>query len=284
MVGNLLEAIAERAAGLTKLEKRIAAYLTANPDAVLIETSAAIAARSGVSAMTVTRFFKKLGFENVAAVRHVTKQQVYGPAASRIGSRFDEFQKTRASLDNDAQYQAAIASIRKVCDYRAKPIWQEITRLVARADSVFVTGFQTMSYLATGLSLRLGYVRPNVHELDGGDGVYAKILTDPAPRRTLILIDVFRYGRNGPVLAKAARERGADVIVFCDEFCHWAAEITPYVVALPADSDFLFRSTLGIHFGLSLLTMDVADMLGDAVKRQLDLLSDAQELFGQYMK
>ncbi|HEV2677409.1 MAG TPA: MurR/RpiR family transcriptional regulator [Aliidongia sp.] len=284
MVENLLEVMTERAAGLTKLEKRVAAYLTANPDAVLIETSAAIAERSGVSAMTVTRFFKKLGFENVAAAKKVTRRQVYGPSVSRIGSRFDEFQKGRASLDNDVQYQAAVASMRKVCEYRTKPIWQDITRLVAEADSVFVTGFQTMSYLATGLALRLGYVRPNVHELDGGDGVYAKVLTDPAPKRTLILIDVFRYGRNGPVLARAARDQGADVIVFCDEFCHWAAEITPHVVALPADSDFLFRSTLGIHFALSLLTLDVADRLGDAVKRQLDRLSDAQELFGQYMK
>ena len=115
-------------------------------------------------------------------------------------------------------------------------------------DSVYATGFQTMGYLANGLVQRLGYVRANVHELDGTDGVYAKLLTDPAPKRTLIIIDTFRYGRNGPVLAKAARDRGADVVIFCDELCDWAAPITPYVVALPSEAGFFFRPDHGHLF------------------------------------
>jgi DNA-binding MurR/RpiR family transcriptional regulator len=141
-----------------------------------------------------------------------------------------------------------------------------------------------MGYLANGLVQRLGYVRSNVHELDGTDGVYAQLLTDPAPKKTLIIIDTYRYGRNGPVLARAARERGADVVIFCDELCDWATPITPYVVALPSEAGFFFRPTTAIHFSLSLLTQDVIDELGDSVRAQMRLLSQAQELFGQYMK
>lgn len=276
--------LAEHTAQLTRLERRVAAYLTANPDALLVDTSAAIADRVGVSPMTVTRLFKKLGFKNMAAAKRDAKRQAFGPDAVRIGSRYAQFRASQSQIDNQTLLQIGTAAIRSACDFRAQPTWGDIVEHVARADSVYVAGFQTMSYLARGLSMRLGYVRPNVHELDGVDGVYAKLLTDPAARRTLILIDIFRYGRNGPVLAKTARERGAEVIVFCDEFCDWAANVTPYVVALPSTTTLFFRSDTAIHFSLSLLEQDVIDAYGEGVHRQMELMSEAQERFGQYTK
>ncbi|AOU96751.1 hypothetical protein BI364_00855 [Acidihalobacter yilgarnensis] len=271
-------------ASFTKLEKRVAAYLTANPDALLIDTSRAIAERVGVSPMTVTRFFKKLGYENAAAARRKLKRQVYGPEMNRIGNRFELFRESKPPVGGDAVMQGGIAAIRRACDVRGQDMWRRIVEAVAGADSVYVTGFQTMAYLARGFAMRLGYVRSNVHEIDGADGVYAKLLTDPAPRRVLVMMDIFRYARNGPVLARAARDRGVDVIVFCDEFCDWAAEITPYVVALPSATPLFFRSDTGIHFSLGLLEQDVIDAYGEGVRKQMELLSEAQELFGQYMK
>ena len=269
---------------LTKLERRIAAYLMANPTALLVETSGTIAERAYVSPMTVTRFFKKLGFDNAAAAKDALKQELYGTELRTIGNRFDEFQRSRVAANHDEHYQSAAAATSRACEVSKEPIWRDIVSMVAHSDSVYATGFQTMGYLANGLVQRLGYVRANVHELDGTDGVYAKLLTDPAPKRCLIIIDTFRYGRNGPVLAKAARDRGANVVIFCDELCDWAGPITPYVVTLPSESGFFFRPTTAIHFSLNLLIQDVIDELGDSVREQMKLLSQAQELFGQYMK
>jgi DNA-binding MurR/RpiR family transcriptional regulator len=284
MDNEFIALVNTRLDSLTKLERRIAAYLLANPTALLVDTSGTIAERAYVSPMTVTRFFKKLGFDSAAAAKDALKQEVYGSELRTIGKRFDDFQRSRADASHDEHYQAAAAATSRACEVSQEPIWREIISLVAHADSVYATGFQTMGYLANGLVQRLGYVRANVHELDGTDGVYAKLLTDPAPKRTLIIIDTFRYGRNGPVLAKAARDRGADVVIFCDELCDWAAPITPYVVALPSEAGFFFRPTTAIYFSLNLLIQDVIDELGDSVREQMKLLSQAQELFGQYMK
>ena len=284
MENEFIAQITARRDEFTKLERRIAAYLVSSPSALLLETSGTIADRAHVSAMTVTRFFKKLGFENAACAKDALKMEMYGSEARTIGKRFDDFQRSRADATHMAHYQRAAAATSRACEVSQEPFWRDIVSLVARADSVYATGFQTMGYLASGLVQRLGYIRPNVHEMDGTDGVYAKLLTDPAPKRTLVIIDIYRYGRNGPVLAKAARDRGADVVVFCDELCDWAAPITPYVVALPSEEGFFFRPTTAIHFGLNLLIQDVIDELGDSVREQMKLLSQAQELFGQYMK
>jgi DNA-binding MurR/RpiR family transcriptional regulator len=100
----------------------------------------------------------------------------------------------------------------------------------------------------------------------------------------LILIDVFRYGRAGPLLARAARERGIDVVILCDDLCDWASALSPLVLTLPTDATLMFGPATAIHFGLDLLVLDVGEALGEAAQRQLELMSQAQETFGQYLK
>lgn len=281
---DLATVIAERWPGLSKLERRVAAYLTAHPEAPLLETSSTIAARSFVSPMTVTRFFRKLGFESAAHVKEQMRQRYHRSIPSGLTGRFDRFQRLRLATEPEDGLKEAMSALRTVAEQRAQPRWQAVVRSMAHADSVFAAGFQLMSYLATGLVLRLNYVRPHVHELDGADGVYAKFFADPSPRRTLLIIDTFRYARNGPVLAQVARDRGADVIIFCDEQCDWAADLTPYVFALPSEAGCFFRPATAMHFALNLLVQDVIDELGEPVRQQLALLSEAQEQFGQFLK
>ena len=182
------------------------------------------------------------------------------------------------------QLAHATEAMRKASEIRQLPMWQHIVKAVAGADSVYAAGFQTMRYLANGLVQRLNYIRPNAYELDGVDGTYAQFLTNPRGPRVLIVIDSFRYGRNGPLLARAAQEQGAEVVVFCDELCDWATSITPHVVALPMEPDLFLWPSTALHFSLNLLVQDVIDELGDSVTAHLKQLSQAQDTFGQYAR
>ena len=279
---DLQSLISRQLPTFTKLERRIALHLMSHPDALLVDTSDAIAKRAFVSPMTVTRFFRKLGFASAAEARQAARESFASQMPNAIGRRFEHFQRHRTHLGPDEDVKGAMAAIRHAAEYRSTAMWEEIVRLVAHADAVFAVGFQTMRYMASGLVSRLNYIRANVHELDGVDGVYAPFFSSTSSRRTLILIDIFRYGKNGPVLAKVARQHGADVIVLCDEHCKWASDITPFVVTLPSESGFFFRPTMAMHYCMHMLVQDVIDALGEPVKRQLTLLSEAQELFGQF--
>jgi DNA-binding MurR/RpiR family transcriptional regulator len=269
---------------LTKLERRIAAYLSANPNALAVDNSATIAKRAHVSPMTVTRFFKKVGFQNAADAKDMAKRQFYDGSPEAVGARFETFRRTPGRQDQDVQFAHAMEAMRKASDLRTRPMWQHIVKAVARADSVYAAGFQTMRYLANGLVQRLNYIRPNAYELDGIDGTYAQLLTSPGGNKVLIVIDTFRYGRNGPLLARAAKEQGAEVVVFCDELCDWASGITPNVVALPMEPDLFLWPSTALHFSLNLLVQDVIDEIGDDVTAHLKQLSKAQDTFGQYAK
>jgi len=281
---DISAAIARARSSFTKLEARIAAYLSGRPEALVVETSAELAAKLDVSPMTVTRFFKKLGFDSSAAARASSKNRMFGPGASRIGLRFESFAANQSANDAEADFAVAASGIRRALELRTSALWKNAVDLVAAADSVCAIGFQTMRYLADGLCLRLRYVRGNVHLLDGGDGVYADLLADPAPRRTLIIIDTFRYAAHGPILARIAAQQGVEVIVFCDEFCEWTANLTPHVLMFPPESRFFVGLPTGIHFALNLLVQDVIQRRGSAVPDQLQMLSNAQDAFGLFIK
>ncbi len=282
MSKRLLSAIQEQKASLTRHEARIAAYLCARPEAIVVESGAVLADKIGVSPMTLTRFFRKLGFQSASAARESVKNDLYGPRASRVASRFESY---KAALDrsDDSDLSLAIAALQKVIAVRASGTWGEIVRLMAEADTIYVAGFQNMRYLADGLSQRLRYVRNGVVSLDTVDGVYGNLFTDSVPKKALIMIDNFRYAAQGPVLLDAAVAAGIKVVFFCDEFCDWATGKSPYLVALPNESSFFMGMPIGLHFALNLLIQDIIALLGPDVRPHVEILSRVQDELGQFL-
>lgn len=272
----------EQEASFTKREARIAAYLSARPEAIAVESGAVLAEKIGVSPMTLTRFFRKLGFDGAAAARESAKDDLYGPRASRIASRFESYKAAQQRNDSTDLSMASIA-LSKAIALRPTPAWQQIVRLTAEADMVYVTGFQSMRYLADGLCQRLRYVRNTVVPLDSMDGVFGNMFTDQVPRKTLIMIDNFRYAAEGPLLLRTAVDAGIDVVFFCDEFCDWAAGQTPHAVVLPNESSFFMGMPVGLHFALNLLIQDTIAALGSRVDAHMEILSRIQDELGQFL-
>ena len=173
----MLTAIRAQETSFTKRELRIAAYLAARPEAIAVESGAVLADKIGVSPMTLTRFFRKLGFEGASAARESVKAELYGPRASRIALRFESYKASRNKTD-DADLSMANLALNKAMSLRPTPAWQQIVKLTAESDTVYVTGFQSMRYLADGLCQRLRYIRNNVVPLDTMDGVFGNMFTD----------------------------------------------------------------------------------------------------------
>ena len=283
-LSELVAAITAAEPGLTKLESRIAAYLVVRPETILVETSAEIARMLDIRPMTVTRFFRKLGFDGAVEARAAARRTAFGPETRRIDQRFASADALRRETDRDEDAALGYAAIDAAMALRETEVWQTVVGLVAGANSVHAIGFQTMHFLADGLCRRLAYLRDRVHILDGIDGVYAGLLPSAGERITLIIIDTFRYGAHGPLLARLAQERGVDVVVFADEFCDWAAAITPHVLRYPAETRFVLSLPLGITTGLTLLLQDVTTALGDAALQRIEKLSDAQDHFGLFLE
>lgn len=275
--------IRESGASFTKLEQRVATYLAGRPEALALETSAEIAERLDVSPMTVSRFFRKLGYERASDLRTRARQEMSGPQSRRIGDRYESFIRAKASQDSAEQRAFVEAGIDAALALRASPRWQAAVTCLAQADFVAIVGFQLYHYLATGLAMRLNYVRPGVKVVSGLDGVYTEVFTQAGGTKCLLIIDMFRYASDGPKLARHAKESGHDVILMCDEFCDWGSRYADHVFAFPNEGQFFLPMPVALHFGLNLLYQDVVCALGDEATEQVEKMSRYQEVFGAFM-
>ena len=284
MSENLANRINAQKRNLTRTERRLANFLTVNPERLLLETNSSLAEQAGVSPMTVSRFVQKIGFKDMADAKRIMKAHSYGPLGTEIGTRFERVHEARkADFGDRGAIEADCVGIHHAYAMRRTPLWGKIIKLLTEADSVYVAGFQTADYLARGMAMLLLYARPNVHHLNGVDGIYANVLTDTSAKKTLIILDVFRYAKNGPVLAKLARQRGMEVIVICDEFCEWAEKATEFHLPVLPNTRYFFSSMGSVHALMNLMVHDVIDELGERVKPHMDTVWCAQEEFGQYV-
>ena len=138
--GELLEAavLAPLQAGyddLTKAEKKLASYVLARPNCVVLETASTIARNVGVSQMTVSRFLRKLGFEGLSGIRHRLKADLYGPDGASLWSidrRYEAFTRRRAArFGLEESLAAELAAIRRTYELAATKLWGRVVDSVA---------------------------------------------------------------------------------------------------------------------------------------------------------
>lgn len=270
MPNRVADLLRERYDGFTVSERMIAGWLLDNMGSVPFETAASIGARVGVSAMTVGRFLKSIGFARLSAL----KDDLRGGAGDApwllppaVGS------------SPDARLKAETAAIADVYALAKTPGWQAVVDLLAAARIVHVVGFQTERGLAAGFAHHLGYVRPGVRSLDGGAGLFAELLEAGADD-ALVLVDIRRYSRHFRLLAERATEQGIPLVVVTDPYCPWARDLTPHILAAEVSLGHFWDMNTALASLLNLLVDGVVGRIGpEVVHARLARLSGRYEAF-----
>jgi len=226
---------------LTRSEARIAQWLILNEPRLGLETGASIAAETGVSEITVSRFLRRAGFRGLAGLKaelKLARINHLAPQPDYYLRLIDD--KISSFLRRDAEAVLAIA------EEVEKPEWSRAIGLLAGADEVHVTGFQTVRGLAEDFARRLGIIRGAVQFLSAHDGGLAEWI--PSARRAgqqrcLVLIDMVPYAREAQPIVRLARAQGAEVVVITDMLNTWAQDETPLVFRVTTRMDTFLEST-----------------------------------------
>lgn len=257
--------------GFTMSERMIANFLLENMTAIPFETAASIGARVGVSAMTVGRFLKALGYARLSALKQDLRNELRDapwllPTANGAGL--------------DERLRAETAAIAEVYRLATTPEWATVTALLARARHVHVAGFQSERGLAMGFSSQLGYVRPGVRLVDTAAGTFAEIATEADSHDIVVLIDIRRYSQHLRKLAARARQSGAAVVIVTDPYCPWARDLTPHVLTAEVSFGHFWDMNSALGALLNLLVDDVVRIIGEPqVHARLATLSASYEDF-----
>jgi DNA-binding MurR/RpiR family transcriptional regulator len=155
-----------------------------------------------------------------------------------------------------------------------------VARQVARAERVFVAGFQTVRGIASDCAQRLEYARPNVRFLDGANGTYAELFADGRDRdKVLVIVEMRRYARQAVLLAREASSRGVHLVAVTDAVCHWAADYADDLFQISTDVGLFWDSNAPLTTFLNLLVDETIRLLGPAVGQRIEALEGLQGEF-----
>ena len=242
--------------GLTRSEERIATWFRLNEATLALESGASIAAKTGVSEITVSRFLRRIGYRGMADLKAEigsTAAKLHVNAADRYMRLLEGEMGTLLKRDADAVLGLG-AQI-------ARQEWEAAITAIDRADEVYVTGFQTVRGLAEDFARRLGIVRGSVRFIAAHDAGLVEWV--PSSRRkgearALVLVDMVPYAREAEVVVRTARKLGIEVVVVTDELNGWAQTHTPYVFHASTKAGAFLESTGPMATLLNLVTHAVA--------------------------
>lgn len=277
MTSRVADLLRDRYDSLTVAERMIAGWLLNNLAAVPFETAASIGVRVGVSAMTVSRLLKSLGYGGMAALKADLRGDMLKPDLGDAPWLLAP--ATNSAAGPDARLRAETAAIASVYALAEGPEWAAAVALLAGADSVLVAGFQTERGLAAGFAHHLGYVRDRVRSLDAGTGLYAE-LTEAGAGDVLVLIDLRRYSRHFRLLAENAVARGVPLVVVTDPYCPWARDLTPHILTAEVALGHFWDMNTALASLLNLMVDDVVRVIGaERVHARLAALSENYDRF-----
>lgn len=236
MTQDLKQKLKSRWHTFTASEQRIAGYLVQNLGALPFETAASLGQRVGVSAMTVGRFLRKLGYAGVAEMKEELRGDTtwlklyHSPAPAEGPDARDE------NLEAEIRAVSAIHALARGEE------WNAIVGLLASADRVSVASFQLGRFLGLMFATLLQQIRPSVTFASGVDGTYADVLIDSTEKSCVVLIDERRYSRHFRILAEEVAARGIPLVILTDTQCYWARPLTPHVLMLPIQPNRAWHS------------------------------------------
>jgi DNA-binding MurR/RpiR family transcriptional regulator len=240
---------------LTPSERQLAAYVQGNLESIVFETGASLAAKTGVSPNTVSRFLRRLGHHGMRGLKeelrdHLRVQSLLNRAiAERVEEQNDGLVKNlNMELDALASFYSILGTDR----------WENIVTVVSEADQVFVAGFQTVQGLAQDFAHRLALVRSKVHFLDIYGGVLGPWLDRGSDKCCVIIIDIAPYARAGVAFGRECKSENSDLVLFTDEYGIARHIPTQHIITLATKTGLVLESTGGMTTALNVLLHYVA--------------------------
>jgi DNA-binding MurR/RpiR family transcriptional regulator len=280
---TLEERIKEKFASMTPSERSIAGYMLGNIHLLPFENAADIATSVGVSQMTVGRFLRSIGYHGIGNV----KKELRDSALSSGLKMSDRLDRLRGNADISQKVhqnlQREVNALVSVYEALGTPMWEKAIGRLVDADTVFVTGFQTLSGMGSDFAARLQYLRPGVVVLDGQDGTFADLLAGRSTRPCLVLFEMRRYTKCSQLLARKAQELGVSLIILCDRHCHWPSDHSDTVFTVNTDSSLFWDNQTPFVCLTNLMMDQVARRLKRSVTTRVKSMTDLQDEFGAFV-
>ena len=201
----------------TRTDRKIARVILANYPAAGLETLAELSLRASVSAPSIIRCVKKLGFAGYPEFQRTLHAELHhkisGPAdvdpQRELAAHLPEHVRARS-----ARYLDDIAETIELL--QAEELDSVVMSLADKSRNITLLGSISSGALAQTLYRGLMQIRPNCSLLSNDPLERSERLIDISKRDILVAFDHPVYDSNTASFASLAHERNAKVILFTD--------------------------------------------------------------------
>jgi DNA-binding MurR/RpiR family transcriptional regulator len=199
---------------LTPAERRVAAVVADDPEAVAFGTVADVARRSGASGATVVRLATKLGFDGFVHLQASVREEL----ARRLRPASERIRRPAAGDVLGTALAVEMSNVAVTLDGVERSGFERAVRWLSARSSerIFVLSGDASSGLAALFATELSMLRTGVVHVEGSAVRVARLLSDAGSADVVVAIDLARYDRAVLEAAGVAADRGATLIALTD--------------------------------------------------------------------
>ena len=267
--------IRDRAGDLTPAERQLTETLLRDYPVAGLQSITRVAEAAGVSTPTVIRTARKLGFDGFpelqSALRDEASARIKEPILKRQG--WPEDRGDSPAFRRFAE--AAFANLSGTIDRLDPATYDAIAGLLSDTGrAVYLLGGRITRSNADYFFNHLQIVRPGVTLLAPSPNVWPQYLLDMDDRSVLVLFDIRRYEADLARLATLAKDRGATIVLFTDQWGSPIAKTADHVVNALVEVPSSWDSTLGLNLVVEALVAEIQSRRWDGAKDRIETLEE----------
>lgn len=272
---TIAEKLKERHNSLTRAERQLSDIILQNYPASGLGTITSLAETAKVSTPTVARLVQKLGFNGFPEFQ----RSLHGELGEKISSPLTKREKwvdtapeehllnrfTKAVIDNIGQSMAKIDpdEFEKACSLLCDP-----------KRKIFIVGGRITRTLSDYFFLHLQVIRENVVQIASNTNAWPHYILDLKEGDLVVIFDIRRYENSTLKLAELAKECGAEVILFTDQWISPSAKHASVCFTTQITAPSAWDSNIAIMLLLEILIAEAQERDWDETRARMEALEE----------
>jgi DNA-binding MurR/RpiR family transcriptional regulator len=258
---------------LTPAERRVAAVVADDPEAVAFGTVADVARRAGTSGATVVRLAAKLGFEGFVELQAAVREEM----ARRLRPASERIRRPAPGDVLGSALAVEMANVAATLEAVDRASFDDAVRLLSGRSSgrVLVLSGDASSGVAGLFADELSMLRPGVVPVGGSEVRVARLLADASPSDVVVVFDLARYDRSVLDAAGRTAGRGAALVALTDSALSPLASAAAVSFTASVAGAGPFDSHVGLLALANALLAGVATRLRRSATDRLDQVESA---------
>ncbi|WEZ85148.1 MurR/RpiR family transcriptional regulator [Rhizobium sp. 32-5/1] len=277
------DVISARFTSLTRAEKQLAETLLDNYPVSGLGSITTVAENARVSTPTVARMVQKLGFRGFPDFQSRLHQELEATISNPI-SKHDRWAANAPGTHILNRFADAIMNnMRATLAQIETQEFDGAAALIAdRKRSIYLVGGRITGALADYFFTHLQVIRSGVTQIAANSSSWPHYVLDMKPGDVLIIFDIRRYEQEMETLAKIARDRGVEIILFTDQWSSPVAKSARRIFRIQIEAPSAWDSSVVILFAVEALIEAVQSSIWDETRdrmKTLEALFDSTRLF-----